>query len=371
MSSKNITSIKNTFNDKIGKAQYLKRIIRNLVENGDFDNAEEKIKEYKKLFPKDIEITSIEIVILIMKGEIDVAEKYALEGLKKVPFNFDLNYNLGYIYQIQEKYQDAVDAFIKARTVAITNEEKTIIENAINGVKNTDSKVDTSKMHELNYKLFPLKTNNDTWIGKQLFEGDKEYISLYYNERIESYPTQLWNFYKTETFEARAYEKGIINIDSSGNIVLPLAVFAKNTLVTVNINNREFKFNDFVSNRFYYIPIKDEGKIKIESNKKFIIGEPISLVQNKKHNIRLALNLFIDGLSQNLLDKYSLEKLMPNTYNFFKRGTIFTNCYSNAEWTLPSVPSIFLGKYQANHKIFHPELLHSIDDLHKTIGDYF
>ena len=110
MNSNNISSIKDIFSNKIEKAQYLKKIIRNLVEKGDFVNAEAKIAEYKVLFPEDIEIISIETVMLMIKGEMDRAEQHVLDGLNKVPFNFDLNYNLGFICQEKGKYQEAANA---------------------------------------------------------------------------------------------------------------------------------------------------------------------------------------------------------------------------------------------------------------------
>ncbi|MBU5310759.1 sulfatase-like hydrolase/transferase [Tissierella carlieri] len=373
MNLNNISSIKDIFNNKIEKAQYLKKIIRNLVEKGDFVNAKAKIAEYKRLFPEDIEIISIETVMLMIKGEIDRAEQHVLDGLTEVPFNFDLNYNLGFICQAKGKYHEAANAFIIAKSVATTKEEETIIQDAINEIKKIDEKVDLSKINQSNYKLFPLKNNDDTWIGKPLFEdkNGEGYISLYYDEALESYPTQLWNFYKTETLRGKIYESGEFILGNLNKSVLPLATLDKNTSITIILDNKEYKFNDFVSNRFYYIPIRSEGKVRIKSNNKFIIGEPLDLNQYKKHNVKLILNLFIDGLSQKLIDKYSLEKLMPNTYNFFNRGTIFNNCYSNAEWTLASVPTIFTGKYQSNHKIFHPELLHTISDSCKSMGTYF
>lgn len=373
MNSNNISSIKDIFSNKIEKAQYLKKIIRNLVEKGDFVNAEAKIAEYKVLFPEDIEIISIETVMLMIKGEMDRAEQHVLDGLNKVPFNFDLNYNLGFICQEKGKYQEAANAFIIAKSAATTKEEETIIQDAINGIKKIDERVDLSKINQPNYKLFPLKTNDDTWIGKPLFEdknGDG-YIPLYYDEIIESYPIQLWNLYKTETLRGKIYESGEFILGNLNKSVLPLAILEKDTSITIILDDKEYKFNDFTPNRFYYIPIRSEGTVKIKSSNKFIIGEALDLNQYKQHDVKLILNLFIDGLSQKLIDKYSLERLMPNTYNFFKQGTIFNNCYSNAEWTLASVPTIFTGKYQANHKIFHPELLHTISDSCKSMGNYF
>ena len=49
------------------------------------------------------------------------------------------------------------------------------------------------------------------------------------------------------------------------------------------------------------------------------------------NSIKLVLNLFIDGLSQKIIEEYSLQELMPNTFCFFSKGKIFNNCYSNGD----------------------------------------
>lgn len=373
MDSKRISDIKVEFTNKIEKAQYLKRIIRSIVEKGDLDNAETKISEYKIIAPNDIEIISIEVVILMMKGEVEEAQELALRGLKEIPFNFDLNYNLGFIYKARRKHQEALNTFITANSVARNEEDKTIIQEAVNEITNEDEKVDLSNIGRANHKLFPLKNNNSTLLGEKLFEDEngEGYIPLYYNEPVESYPINMWNFYKTETLKGNIYNKGEIIINSLGKSVLPLSIIKKNTNINIRLDSKDYEFNNFIPNRYYYIPIENSGELKIQSDNKIIVGNPIALEQKTNHDVKLILNLFIDGLSQKLIDKHSLEKLMPNTYKFFSKGTMFNNCCSNAEWTLPSVPTIVTGKYQTNHKIFHPELLHFISDDTKSLGEYF
>lgn len=369
----NISNIKDAISNKIEKAKYLKMIIRNLVENGKLLDAEIKITEYKSIFPYDIEIQSIEAVMMMLKGELDIAEEYLLEGLKHIPFGFDLNYNLGYIYQSKGKYQEAANAFITSKSVATTKEEQEIIQNAITEIKKIDNKVDLSKMNQPNYKFFPLKSNSDTWIGKPLFQDDRSegYIPLYYDEPLANYPVHLWNFYKIEFLKGMIWNNGEYIRHNLNKTVIPLSTFKNGTSITIIVGNNEYKFENFVPNRYYYIPIQSENTVRIKSSDKIIIGKPINLEQTDKHDAELVLNLFIDGLSQIIIDEYSLEELMPNTYNFFKKGAIFNNCYSNAEWTLASVPTIFTGKYLSNHKIFHPELFHTFSENYKSMGEYF
>ncbi|MFW6029184.1 MAG: sulfatase-like hydrolase/transferase, partial [Halanaerobiales bacterium] len=65
------------------------------------------------------------------------------------------------------------------------------------------------------------------------------------------------------------------------------------------------------------------------------------------------------------------ENVLPNTYMFFKKGTIFTNCYSNGGWTLPSAPSIFTGKHISNHKIYHQDYPHDISKNNTLISEKY
>ena len=53
------------------------------------------------MFPQDIDINNIMTMLSIIENDLDEAERIALEGLKKVPFNFDLLYNLGFIYKLK------------------------------------------------------------------------------------------------------------------------------------------------------------------------------------------------------------------------------------------------------------------------------
>lgn len=360
----------NDYKDWLQKAKYLKKIIETLIEKGDIDTAEAKILEYKNLAPQDIEIKSIETILCIMKNQLNQAEQTAKEGLENCPFNFDLNYNLSYAQIALGKPQEAVEALINAKAVAKSEDEIKIIEDSIKGLKKTETNLDWSQETQLNYKLFPLKNTSQTYIGHPLFvkDGLEGYIPLYYNEAIQEYPVQLWNCFKTETLNAKI-TKDLCEFENLDNHTIPVAVTESADLI-LTTNQKEYKFTDFIPNRYYYLPVKSAEKITIKSLAKVIVGQPIALKQEKSHQAKLVLNIFVDGLSQEIIDQHTLEKLMPNTHNFFKKGSIFTNCYSNAEWTLASVPTMFTGRYQTNTHIYHPELLHTIDDQ-ESMGTAF
>lgn len=62
-----------------------------------------------------------------------------------------------------------------------------------------------------------------------------------------------------------------------------------------------------------------------------------------------VLVIFIDGLSKHFFSERPLAEIMPNTDRFFRNARRFENSYSCAEWTLPSIASIFKGLEPAGH----------------------
>lgn len=44
------------------------------------------------------------------------------------------------------------------------------------------------------------------------------------------------------------------------------------------------------------------------------------------------------------------EEVMPNFHEFASEGTLFTNAFSTAPWTLPSHASLFTGQYTSDHR---------------------
>ena len=62
---------------------------------------------------------------------------------------------------------------------------------------------------------------------------------------------------------------------------------------------------------------------------------------------------------------------MPHTSRFFSNGVKFRNHYSNAEWTLPSVPSFFSGGRQQLHGFYDPKADHILGDNYKILSEIF
>lgn len=109
--------------------------------------------------------------------------------------------------------------------------------------------------------------------------------------------------------------------------------------------------------RFHYINVPEAGRsigISNTSNTNMLVGKPIPL-SSETHK-PLVIHIMLDALPQVLVDKYSLEKLMPFTARYIasRRSIVYENCYAQSEWTLSSAASFFTGRYTTDHQIYHP-----------------
>lgn len=100
-----------------------KENINLLINNGNLEEANSLMIEYKKLVPDDIENYSICAVIAILEGKLEEAEELLKEGLSKDDTNFDLLYNLGYLYEQINNITEALATYNIARIINIKNTE--------------------------------------------------------------------------------------------------------------------------------------------------------------------------------------------------------------------------------------------------------
>lgn len=92
----------------------LKNNITMLIDNGKLEEAVLLIQQYKEIVSDDVEIYSMEAIIYMMKGNLDKSEDILLDGLIIDKENFDLNYNLAYVYNVKENYNLAYKYYKKA-----------------------------------------------------------------------------------------------------------------------------------------------------------------------------------------------------------------------------------------------------------------
>ncbi|WP_097025880.1 sulfatase-like hydrolase/transferase [Clostridium peptidivorans] len=228
---------------------------------------------------------------------------------------------------------------------------------------------DLVKKEHINH--FPLKTNNSTYIGESIIKSDNKegFITEYYNEKIHNIPMNLAVQAKTEVLYGKINNKFSLEIKEDS--VVPIAINDFETNVSINENGNQNNFKSWFINRYNYFKFKKGDKVCIEANKNIVVGNPIPLNQENQHKVKLVLNIFVDGLARSIFKVQKLEKMMPNTYNFFKKGAIFNNCYSNGEWTLPSVAGIFSGLRTAKNGMYHFAIPHEVGKDYSIISEIF
>lgn len=100
--------------------------IQFLVENGMLEDAKKVIKEYESIVENDADIYSIKGVIAMMEGKMDEAEKVFKKGILVNSKNFDLLYNLGFLLQLKEQKDLAIEYFKRALENAKNDKEMNI-----------------------------------------------------------------------------------------------------------------------------------------------------------------------------------------------------------------------------------------------------
>lgn len=100
----------------------LKNNIKTLIENDNLLVAKELLKQYKNIVTDDIEIYSIEAVIFMKENRYYEALDLLIEGLELDSRNFDLLYNVAYIYEKIEQYDEAIDFYEKTISVSTSHE---------------------------------------------------------------------------------------------------------------------------------------------------------------------------------------------------------------------------------------------------------
>ncbi|WP_051823811.1 glycosyltransferase family 2 protein [Clostridium sulfidigenes] len=92
----------------------LKENIGILIENNKLVEAKEIINQYENIVSNDIEIYSIKGVIAMMEGNVYEAERILKEGLALDAINFDVLYNMGYLYETNKNSELAIRYYKRA-----------------------------------------------------------------------------------------------------------------------------------------------------------------------------------------------------------------------------------------------------------------
>lgn len=158
----------------------IKENIKNLINQGSLEEAKKIISEYEGIVNRDLEIYSMKAIIFIMENKIQDAKFILESGLEIDSNNFDLAYNLAYLYEQIGEFSEAIEFYIKAEETCNNDNLKEDISRIIDKIKEEHPNiVFIDKKNEFeNYKI-KVKQNITNLINQGYLEESKNLINEY------------------------------------------------------------------------------------------------------------------------------------------------------------------------------------------------
>lgn len=300
-------------------------------------------------------------------GQYEDGINVLLEGLESLPYSYELPYNLASLKCANEDYVEGFWLFARCMRIATTEDQKAEATQQFNELKQLieGSDMSSTKVKEIfdyanqilsegDERIYPFNRYQKSLVKQMLVDSSNNeyFIEMYKSMHIRNLDLNSRFFFKTELVKGNKGSSFYVNV--KGRTTLPIGVFDDSDTIEVKGLNETYTFprDVLTSNQINYLTVEEAGEYRVTSKKPFFLGSPIDL-QPLKNTHQIILTIFIDGLS-NYVIKENLQKLMPNTAEFFKDGYINNNCTTTGDWTLPSVASIYTGKTVLEHSLYHP-----------------
>ncbi|WP_284643226.1 glycosyltransferase [Paenibacillus silviterrae] len=116
--------------------EQLKHKVENLINKGFVKEAEDILDKYSSRFEEDQWLITTKSVIHVYKGDLLNAKVLLQNALVKYPFNANILFNLAYINELLQNYQEAYDFYLDANYV-LNELEKDAAQSAILNLKKT------------------------------------------------------------------------------------------------------------------------------------------------------------------------------------------------------------------------------------------
>ena len=371
--------------------------IENLINEQNYEKALCEIDRYECETSDDPDISTYKFLCYNGLGETQICLDHAKEAVKNQPYEADVHYNCGYAYEANGNLFDAYEQYMIASEIISAGNtgnvllsqvlemsqrvlerildiaEKGLFENEKLARHNLDYIVNKN-----NYKFgvrYPEFHAGLAVIGNEYFDYkclQRMFAGLCglksaFNLDCERLNTDTI-YEKAELQRTSPSIKGAeINCEKESYIPIVMDIRGCIKFELEQINRHvEVIYNSPLQYVNYRVP---KGKVRIASENAFRLGEviPIGHDANRK---RLVLNIFVDGLSQTVLDD-SFKTLMPHTYKYFKHGMKCSNAYTAGDWTFPSIASITTGQTLPEHKMLHSKILRKLDADTPILFEYF
>lgn len=374
----------------------MKKRIEEFITIGNFELAWKEINEYEMKNFNDCDISTYKALCLLGLGRYGEALECAKVAVKMEPYVANVHFNCGYIFMQCGKYFEAYEEYAIAKELSLGGNsfEFDIDELDASMQEILDSMLENAQLGLISIGSIEKKwvdyitvQNSFNWgIRHPIFHDGTSLIAQEYMD----YPLlpkmflginglQSVYHYWTQSLNSNTVEEEV-EIQRVTELCNEIEIVAeKNSFVPI-VTNRPaqltFKVNDVDAEISYNSPLQyvnyriPKGKTIISSeNCMFRVGEVVPITHSCDRK-KLVLNIFVDGLSQTVLEN-SMEEIMPYTYRFFKKGMICTNAHTAGDWTFPSIASVVTGQSLAKHKMLHSKLLRKLDIDTPILYEYF
>ncbi len=181
---------------------------------------------------------------------------------------------------------------------------------------------------------------------------------------------ELWDNWLTTKLECLDFLcTDCFSLSGEGEYLLPiLSPKAKRTFKFTMPDNKEITCSSKQSYRFDYYRLPPETLLT--SDAPLCLGNPILIKQDPEKK-KLVLNIFVDGISQKVIEEEDFAEIMPLTNAFFSKGVRCTNAYAASEWTLPSVATYVTGASTVNHMLIQKDITNTLPEDITVLAEYF
>lgn len=365
------------------------------------------LNNYLNQYPGDTDIIVIKAYLNLIDDNINNRIELLKHVISKSPFNIDAFFligqayneigdffnaliNLGKSYNLYIFFNEMHSEY-EAPLILFYNHElcSQFCNNILQSVMDNLNTMSLSKKQMTIHMLKDYKKylDNDFDMFTNIVRSQKEIIGHHFTNDFKNRyfcgfynPVELGDFVFNYSRNLMLYKLEMIKTYNEGTIVplklntkslVPVLSLNNNTNLTFNKDNNQSVADIPIFSRMHFNYYKlNEHYTSINANNKIVVGTPVPLVHNPK-NKKLVISLFVDGLSQKVIDEYGLKNIMPYTYNFFKNGMKCSNVFTSSDWTLPSISSLISGLTATNHMMIHPAINVKYPATQKLMFEYF
>lgn len=374
----------------------LKNQIESYFEQENFKEVSGLLHKYKEQYPSDRDLWFYECVLALTVGELEKAQKIADKCVHKFPTSYEAYYYQACVYQARGMILEALKSYHIAYDLNLYTHyaNDSILEDIKVQIENLEDQFEKLLKEYIAYNDFVnisrmlsfLNRRDVVWgkdekmarsakelvVGKEYWvtDDDLRYIGIYRAPLPQFIGEENLSMIRTKAEFLKFDKKGNNNFvkGTSDEYLLPIASAEIDNMHTFQSPEEVHKVGQLYSQHFNYYRVKNGMQIK--SDKQAYYGYPIPL-EHKRGRRKLVLSFFADGLAQEVINGDDFEKLMPNTYKFFSKGTICTQAHSCSEWTYPSLATCVSGLDTLHHMMFHDKLDGELPKNSPTLIEYF